>query len=102
MNNELYRKVTYPSGKVRYIKTFQWDTGDPADGIWYIARSKNGTRRRWITKKLSDLPKAITAASIEPHRDEIAKKLDEVLRSGPYSLDRLVNAVIEAVQQKGA
>jgi len=74
----LYRKITLPSGRVRYHETHRWDQGgDPADGIWYVEKKKHGMSYHWITKKLSDLPRAMKLAELEPYRDMICKKMSE-------------------------
>jgi len=73
---KLYKKITYPSGKVRYEETFQYWNGDPSDGIWYIKKEKSGRHYHWICKRLSDLPKAKKIAELEPYRNDILEILE--------------------------
>jgi hypothetical protein len=72
----LYRKVTYPSGSVRYVKVnTMFYTGDPADGLWYVKRDNNGKRYTLITERLEDLPRARKLAELEPLKDIICKAI---------------------------
>lgn len=77
--NKLYRKHQYPSGRVRYDEVCDlFDTGDPADGIWYVKRTKSGRSMKWITQRLEDLPKARVLAELEPLRDTICKAILDI------------------------
>jgi len=92
----LYRKVKFPSGKVRYYETHQWDSGDPSNGIWYIEKKKSGLSYRWIAKKLADLPRAMKLAELEPHKDMICKKIIES-SSRRMSISDLVDEIFAEI-----
>jgi len=75
---QLYRKITYPSGRVRYVPSCEWNYSDPADGLWYVKRTKSGKSYKWLVERLEDLPYARTLAELEPHRDVICKAILDV------------------------
>lgn len=96
MSNKLYRKVIHKSGAVRYEEIFQWDEGDPADGVWYI-KKEGGRKFRWITEKLSELPQALAAATLVPHESKIIKELSTLLASKGYTIKDIIDAVAKAI-----
>lgn len=80
--DKLYRRIEYPSGKVRYMEACDFfdivDRVDPSEGIWYVSREKHGRSFRWLVKRLEDLPKARTMAELEPLRDEICMAIMDI------------------------
>lgn len=90
--DKLYRRIEYPSGKVRYMEACDFFyTGDPSEGIWYVSREKHGRSFRWLVKRLEDLPKARTLAELEPLRDEVCRavsgiKLQHIKTNDGYML----------------
>ena len=70
--DKLYHKHTLPSGRVRYIESYEWDTGDPAEGLWVIRRG--GQSKTWLTNKMADLP------GVKPEGAWIAGQLDTIAK----------------------
>jgi len=68
--DKLYRKHVLPSGRVRYEETYEWDTGDPAEGLWILRRG--GKSKTWLADKVGDLP------GVKPEGAWIAGQLDVI------------------------
>lgn len=76
MMNKLYHKITYPSGRVRYVEAQEWDTGRPADGLWVVRRS--GQSKTWLSEQIAIRPQRLEdAAWIADHIDEITRIIIE-------------------------
>jgi hypothetical protein len=50
-----------------------------SEGIWYIKEIDCGKHYRFLTDKITDLPQAITTASILPYLNEISNEITEYL-----------------------
>jgi hypothetical protein len=68
--DKLYRKHVLPSGRVRYIESYEWDTGDPAEGLWVVRRG--GQSKTWLADKVADLP------SVKPEGAWVAGQVHEI------------------------
>ena len=95
--NSLYRKRILPSGRVRYEKTCEWDTGDPAEGLWVVRRG--GQSRTWITDKVADMPPHANIVWVSVQVDVIADAICKRQRESACSCMDLALAVINALME---
>jgi hypothetical protein len=92
---KLYRKVVYPSGKVRYVEAFgeRW-AGDPSDGIWYVKKN----RYSWISEKITDFEEIKVLGNLYHHIDGVI----EILRdnNGTSSTYDMAKKILEFLAKK--
>lgn len=96
----LYRKLKTPGGRIRYEEVYQWDSGDPTEGIWIVKRLHSGPSWKWITEKIEDLPNPGLRFSLENLRDEVCHEVHKKFEGKSWSLDGIVTAVFEAICSK--
>jgi len=73
MSNQLYTKVVYPSGKVRYLPIAYLPSEALGEGVWLVER-EGGSRRSLNLSFLFDLPP-------KPNQVAFARRIDDIAQA---------------------
>ena len=101
--DKLYRKITYPSGKVKYEESFEFDHGDVREGLWVHRKEGHGRSYSWISEyvePVADLPDAIkqtylVRAALETKRQDILNKVNGTPAMTQF--DAIVSACFDVI-----
>lgn len=97
---KLYRKITLPSGRVRYYETEIMDEGNPKEGIWIVRKTSGGKGYTWFTDFIDDIPKIKRLAALENHRDEMCKIIIRCIDKPKYTINDVVTEIINYLEDK--